>query len=135
MHTDIATRAFVVGLKSTGKTTNEVADLTGLQPRTINRIYGRAIERGFDPNQRPLAIRDDYLVDASRSGRPKKQTPETQDKILAKPGGYRYLCYDYLADLTEVRLKKDETDEEAWVDTEDEERKARMVSCVSRLDA
>jgi transposase len=105
MHTDVATRAFVVGLKSTGKTTNEVADLTGLQPRTINRIYGRAIERGFDPNQRPLAIRDDYLVDASRSGRPKKQTPETQDKILAKVRFDRYgrekTCADIAGELSQ----------------------------------
>ncbi len=29
MHTDIATRVFIVGLKVTGKTTNEVVDLTG----------------------------------------------------------------------------------------------------------
>jgi hypothetical protein len=104
MHTDIATRAFVVGLKSTGKTTNEVADLTGLQARTINRIYGRAIERGFDPNQRPLAIRDDYVVDASRSGRPTKQKPETEDKILTKVRFDRYgrekTCADIVGELS-----------------------------------
>lgn len=72
MPTDIATRALIIGLKSTGKTSTEVSELTEISVRTINSIYARAIERGFDPNFRPLKICDAYLVDAPRSGRPKK---------------------------------------------------------------
>jgi len=62
-NTDIATRAFVIALKSPagGKTSNEVAGLTGLPVRQINRIYARAIERSFDPNQRLFTVRDKWL--------------------------------------------------------------------------
>ncbi|KAK2471173.1 hypothetical protein H9L39_17404 [Fusarium oxysporum f. sp. albedinis] len=85
-NTDIATRAFVVSLKApcSGKTTNEVAEITGLSTRQVNRIYARAIERGFDPNIRPLILRDAYLEDPPRTGRPKKQTDEVQAVIIGK---------------------------------------------------
>jgi hypothetical protein len=65
MH-DISTRAVVVALKSPlgGKTTTEIAGITGLSKRTINSIYARAIERGFDPNIVPLLMKDKYLEDA-----------------------------------------------------------------------
>ena len=77
-NTDIATRALVVTLKSPfgGKTTTEIVDKTGLSKRTVNQIYARAIERGFDPNHLPLIIKDEYLQDAPRSGRPTKQTDQ-----------------------------------------------------------
>jgi hypothetical protein len=73
MH-DISIRAVVVVLKSPlgGKTTAEVEGITGLSKRTINSIYASAIERGFDPNIVPLAIKDEHLRDAPRSGRPTK---------------------------------------------------------------
>lgn len=59
--TDIATRALVVALKAPcgGKTSAEIAALTGLSPRTVNSIYARAVERGFDPHQLPLTLRDE----------------------------------------------------------------------------
>lgn len=84
--TDIATRALVVFLKSPfgGKTTAEVTEITGLSIRTINSIYARAIERGFDPNQEPLTLRDEFLCDSDRPGRPKKQTDEARIEIIAK---------------------------------------------------
>ncbi|KAM5352989.1 hypothetical protein ACJ41O_005711 [Fusarium nematophilum] len=77
-NTDIATRALVVALKApcSGKPTEEVAAITGLSVRQVNRIYARAIERGFDPNLRPIVVRDDYLRDAPRSGRPMKRIEE-----------------------------------------------------------
>ena len=58
---DIATRAVLVALKVIGKTTDEVVELTSLDARTVNEIYGRAIMAGFDPNVRPLRIRDSYF--------------------------------------------------------------------------
>ncbi|KAJ5777758.1 hypothetical protein N7520_001004 [Penicillium odoratum] len=84
MPTDIATRAYVVALKANGKTTAEVSEPTNISIRTINYIYARACERGFDPNLRPAAICDAYVADAPRSGRPTKQTPETEQKVLSK---------------------------------------------------
>jgi transposase len=85
-NTDIATRAFVVSLKApcSGKTTNEVAAITGLSVNQVNRIYARAIQRGFDPNIRPLILRNEYLEDAPRSGRPTKQTEETKELVISK---------------------------------------------------
>ncbi|KAH6873658.1 hypothetical protein B0T10DRAFT_499738 [Thelonectria olida] len=49
---DIATRALVITLKAPageGKTTTEVQAMTGIPIRTINSIYRRAIQRGFNP--------------------------------------------------------------------------------------
>lgn len=62
---DLATRAMVVCLKTScnGKTTAEVATLTGLPPNTINNIYANAIARGFDPNKIPLDIQDCHFED------------------------------------------------------------------------
>ena len=91
-NTDIATRAFVVSLKApfSGKTTAEVADITGLPKSTINKIYARAIARGFDPNRRPITIRDCHLEDAFRSGRPTKCTEEAEEAVIAKVRRDRY---------------------------------------------
>jgi hypothetical protein len=58
-NTDISTRALIVALKSPtrGKTTAEVAEKTGLTTRQVNKIYARAIERGFDPNHATYSTR------------------------------------------------------------------------------
>jgi transposase len=104
MPTDIATRASVLTLLSMGKTNAEVSSLLTVPKSTIRDILSRAIQRGFDPNVRPLEICDAYLTDAPRSGRPKKQTPETQDKILAKVRLDRYgrekTCADLAGELS-----------------------------------
>ncbi|KAM5345573.1 hypothetical protein ACJ41O_005222 [Fusarium nematophilum] len=105
-NTDIATRALVVSLKApcSGKTTAEVVAITGLSKRTVNDIYARAIARGFDPNQIPLIIRNSYLEDAHRSGRPKKQTEEAKEAILTKVRRDRYgrekSCADIAGELS-----------------------------------
>ncbi|KAL6411022.1 hypothetical protein AUP68_07458 [Ilyonectria robusta] len=84
--TDIATRALVVVLKSPsgGEITAEVTEITGLSVRTINSIYTRAIKRGFDPNHHPLTLRNEFLCDSDRPGRPKKQMDEARIEIIAK---------------------------------------------------
>lgn len=71
-HEDIATRSFVVALKSPlgGKSTATVAAVTGVKPRTVDNIYARAIQRGFDPNAIPIAIKNCHLEDGPKSGRP-----------------------------------------------------------------
>jgi len=107
-NTDIATRALVVTLKCPapigGKKTTEVAAITGLSIRRVNEIYARAIARGFDPNQLPVVIRDEYLQDAPRSGRPSKQTDETKNEIMQKVRLDRYgrekTCADLAGDLS-----------------------------------
>jgi hypothetical protein len=90
-YTDIATRDLIVTLKSLdGKSSPEVAYITGLQPHTVNSIYTRAIERGFDPNIRPIIIKDEWLKDAPQSSRPSKQTTEIKEKVVSK---VQHDCY------------------------------------------
>ena len=85
-NTDIATRALVVSLKSPcyGKSTAEVVTITGLSKSTVNKIYARAVARGFNPDKQPIIIRDCYLEDAPHKGRPTKLTEETKEAVLAK---------------------------------------------------
>ena len=70
---DYGIRAQVVTLKAWGFPTSEIASRTGLIPRTINRIYDQAIERGFDPESSPTQVLLSYVEDAPRSGCPRKQ--------------------------------------------------------------
>lgn len=109
-HTDIATRAFVVALKSVGcKTTAETAMLTYLSHQTINNIYAEAIRRGFDPHQRPLTLRDEHVRDKPRSGRPTKQSDKSIEKPLSLVRYDRYgrerTCADFSASLYSHSIK------------------------------
>lgn len=102
---DIATRSYIVALKAhTAKSSAEIAILTGLSPATINRIYGRAIERGFDPHKRPLVIRDEFVQDSPRSGRPKKQDLQPLITMISKVHRDRYgrekSCADIAGELS-----------------------------------
>lgn len=100
-NTDIATRALIVTLRSPfgGKTSAQISEETGISIRQINRIYARAIERGFEPNHRPFILRDEWLEDAPRSGRPSKQTPEAIEKIVNQVRHDRYGREKTAADL------------------------------------
>ncbi|KAK0724053.1 hypothetical protein B0H67DRAFT_99132 [Lasiosphaeris hirsuta] len=120
--TDIATRALIVTLKSplVGMKTAEVVEKTGCSARQVQRIYARAIERGFDPNETPFVLKNEWLEDAPRSGRPSKQTPETTELIIAKPDRSGYLGNHHLADSKEEWISQNEANEEAWVDEDNE---------------
>jgi transposase len=100
-NTEISMRALIITLKSplVGLTSAEIFGQTGISISTINRIYGRAIERGFDPNIRPLVIKDEWLEDAPRSGRPRKQTTENIEKVVEKVRKDRYGREKSCADL------------------------------------
>jgi transposase len=86
---DIATRALIVAFKATGKPNEEITYLTGIQKRTINDIFARAVKRGFDPCQRPIEICNEYLEDAPQSGRPSKQK-ELSAKVICSVRTDRY---------------------------------------------
>ena len=62
-NTNLATRAIVITLKSAlvKRIDAKVAEETGLNLRTINHIYAKAISRSFDPNRFPLEIKNKYI--------------------------------------------------------------------------
>ncbi|EUC47272.1 hypothetical protein COCMIDRAFT_3691 [Bipolaris oryzae ATCC 44560] len=74
-NTNLPTRAAIVTLKSPfgGKSTAQISEITGVPQRTINEIYRRACQRGFDPNAPLIKILPEYLEDAPRAGRPRKR--------------------------------------------------------------
>ena len=73
-NTDLATRALIVTLKAgigdKPMKTADISYITRVPKRTIQSIYARAIERGFDPAERPVKLLNRHLEDAPRSGRP-----------------------------------------------------------------
>ncbi|KAK1916449.1 hypothetical protein P3342_004268 [Pyrenophora teres f. teres] len=83
-NTDFCTRTLIVTLKSPpiSKTTLQVTALTSVNPRTVNRIYSRAIAASFEPNVLPLKILPHHVQDAPRSSRPTKQTEEVKEQIF-----------------------------------------------------
>jgi transposase len=100
---EIATRASIIALKASGMRTAEVYSLLNIPERTISSIYAKAIARGFDPAERPIAILDKYVEEAPRSGRPSKQTATAQEIVLAKVRTDRYgrekTCVDIAAEI------------------------------------
>ena len=90
-HYNIATKALVVILKALQKTTIEISGLTGLVPRTIDRIYAIAVKRGFDPAVRPLTIRDEFVAfyacrgALKGKGRPKEFKAPMSLELLGSP--------------------------------------------------
>ncbi|EQL29238.1 hypothetical protein, variant [Blastomyces dermatitidis ATCC 26199] len=85
-NTDIATGALVVALKSPyfGKSNAEITEITQISKSQINRIYKRAIERGFNPELLHIILRDEWLRDAPKSGRPTLGNDSIKDAIFAK---------------------------------------------------
>lgn len=87
----IPTRSMVVLLKTLGeKSTAEIAELVGVSTRVVNQTYARAKERGFDPTQRPIVIKNEYVEDAARKGRPSKQTAQVNAEVQQKIRENRY---------------------------------------------
>ncbi|ORY16323.1 hypothetical protein BCR34DRAFT_476625 [Clohesyomyces aquaticus] len=119
VHYNNPTRSAVVVLKALGKPNHEITGVTGVEKRTINSIYARAIERGFDPSLRPLKLEEKHLEDAHRSGQPSKQSKVAQ-KVVNTPRRIQYLsCYS-VTSLKEGRLQENQANEEAWVNEADE---------------
>jgi transposase len=86
----------------TQKTSEQIATLTGLSRTTVDRIYARAIERGFDQHASPI-ITDEFVKDKPRSGRPKKQDL-AKDIVISKVQRDRFgrekSCADIAGELS-----------------------------------
>ncbi|KAF7573029.1 hypothetical protein PtrM4_079340 [Pyrenophora tritici-repentis] len=120
---DLATRALIIAYKADGKTNQEITRLTGVEKRTINSIYARAIERGFDPALRPIKLENKHVEDVSRSGRPLKQQ-EAFEKVSRWPG---YLSLHAVESTQKSRIQEDKANKETWVDETDKEGEASVV--------
>ncbi|KAK7190291.1 hypothetical protein PSPO01_04012 [Paraphaeosphaeria sporulosa] len=81
-----------------GTTNAEINHITHIPIRSIRSIYSRAIERGFDPDERPLQVQNSYLEDAPRSGRPTKQ-PNISESVINSVRTDRYGREKSYADL------------------------------------
>ncbi|KAJ5593304.1 hypothetical protein N7537_010208 [Penicillium hordei] len=101
---DIAKRAMIVTCKATGLSTTTISELSGFSTRTVNRVYERALENGFDPDSRPWNISEAMLADAPRSGRPTKQTLDVQTRVLSKvqtdENGHGKTCADIAGEMS-----------------------------------
>jgi transposase len=107
-YTDIATRAMIVSLKASNKTTAEVVALTGVCKNTVNKIFSRAVARGFEPSVRPIVLTDALLADKPRSGRPSKQAIAQQhviDLVRRDRYGREKTCADIAGDLSHFGIE------------------------------
>jgi transposase len=59
----------------------KVAEIMGMTPVTVYRIIKRARDRGFNPDI-DARIREEYVLDAQRSGRPKEITPAIEQSVI-----------------------------------------------------
>ncbi|KAH7026632.1 uncharacterized protein B0I36DRAFT_331045 [Microdochium trichocladiopsis] len=73
---DLAIRAVCVYLKADGKSSSATSAITGIPTKTVTNLYRRACDRGFDLTARPLLMKDEFVADIPKAGRPKKQTSE-----------------------------------------------------------
>jgi len=77
----IATRAQVITLKEVGQTNKQISETTGVSIRHIRQLYANALNRGYDPAV-SKQLKDEYFVEAPRSGRPKKITESLKQEVL-----------------------------------------------------
>ncbi|EDU51052.1 hypothetical protein PtrM4_151580 [Pyrenophora tritici-repentis] len=92
--------------------------ITGISPRTIDSIYGRACQRGFEPNSPTIKLLPEYLEDAPRAGRPSKQEA-IHNATLSQCLRLQHIIHHSVERPKSSRLQQDEAHEEAWVDEED----------------
>ncbi|KAF1350521.1 hypothetical protein EJ07DRAFT_138730 [Lizonia empirigonia] len=123
---ELATRALIIAYKADGKTNQEITKLTGAEKRTINSIYARAIERGFDPAIRPMRLENKHVEDAPRSGRPLKQQ-QAFEKVENLSGWPGYLSLYRMESTQKSWIQEDKANEETWVDETDEDGETSLV--------
>jgi transposase len=71
----LALRAQSVALKAHGVSASDVRRETGVSERQLRKYWVKATSRGYKPNE-SKALKDEYLTDEPRSGRPKVLTDE-----------------------------------------------------------
>lgn len=79
--TTIAQRIQAVALIEAGIAAKIVAATVEVSDQTVYKWRRIAIERGYDPNVSKV-LKEEYVTDAPRSGRPRKVNPEVEEAIL-----------------------------------------------------
>ena len=81
-HTSLAERAQALALLKYEININSVITYTGFSRSYLYEMRKKARDRGFNPSI-SFILKDEYLTDAPRSGRPLKATPELVAKLLS----------------------------------------------------
>lgn len=76
---DTGTRAQIVSLKGFGHSTDEIHKLLKIPISTINEIYRRAIDRGYNPDADQPILLLEHVAEAPRTGRPRKQEQHKEE--------------------------------------------------------
>jgi transposase len=85
----------------------EITAKTHFDKSTISRIKKKAISHGYDPTK-DTRIFLRYIEDAPRVGRPKKATPELEEKVIqtiSKNSTSRELSIDTIANMLSLLVK------------------------------
>ena len=80
-HTDLCTRAQALTLAEIGHPMHEIMAITNLAQSTIYRYKSMARKRGYDPTISHI-LKDEYLVDDPRSGRPSVLIEEQKKDLV-----------------------------------------------------
>ena len=80
---DVGTRLQALALVEHGVQPKDVEKKTGISVSQISRLRKKARERGFQPEQSSV-LRLELVIDAPRSGRPPKLTPDVEAQIVAQ---------------------------------------------------
>lgn len=84
----ISARAQAITLKVVGLTNKEISEQIGCSVRQVQKWYAAAIQRGYNPSVSKL-LKDEYIQDLPRSGRPSKRTEAAVVEVNAKT---RFSC-------------------------------------------
>jgi len=76
-------KAQVLTLKFAGFSNAKIIFITGIEIRTLNKLYQKVISHGLDPCE-DAKLLDIYVQDAAHSGQLKKQTDIIKEKVLSK---------------------------------------------------
>jgi transposase len=77
----VAQRIQALALVEYGVAVKIAATAAGVEPRCVYRLMKKARQRGFDPAI-SIILKEVYVEDAPRSGRPKTVTPEKEEEVL-----------------------------------------------------
>jgi transposase len=77
----IVLRAQALTLLTTGHTYEQTEKITGIPKPTLRHLKRRAYQRGYNPAE-DARLREEFVIDGDRSGRPKEITEEKKQEVI-----------------------------------------------------